>query len=259
MRTYGQYCPVARTLDVVGDRWTLLIIRELIARDGRYSDLRGALPGIATNLLADRLRQLQTDGLVEAYDAPPPVGATVYRLSDRGRGLRPVIRELASWGLPLLDAGQRDDEFRTQWLILTLRAAYGKDRGRPVMREASTTIGALRASASQGWPAFSPSSQTPSRTPSPGVTLRGAGLRIVGRDTHDVIVRGLRTGRWGMFGLGVALVARKLSIKTFDAYVLIGFASAAVLGQLFHAPAIVLAMVSAIAGWLGAAYHERHS
>ena len=69
MRSYGQYCALARALDVVGDRWTLLVVRELLARDCRYSDLREGLPGIATNLLADRLRHLEAAGLVESYDA----------------------------------------------------------------------------------------------------------------------------------------------------------------------------------------------
>lgn len=124
MRTYGQYCALARSLDVVGDRWTLLIIRELFARDSRYSDLREALTGIATNLLADRLRRLEAEGIVESYEAPPPVRATVYRLTERGRGLAPVLRSLVEWGMPLLDTGRGTDRFRSQWLMLALRVMY---------------------------------------------------------------------------------------------------------------------------------------
>lgn len=124
MRTYGQYCALARSLDIVGDRWTLLIIRELFARDGRYSDLREGLPGIATNLLADRLRQLQANGLVEPYEAPPPVRATVYRLTPRGRELGPVLKSLVQWGIPLLDEDSEDDAFRPQWLMLALKILY---------------------------------------------------------------------------------------------------------------------------------------
>jgi DNA-binding HxlR family transcriptional regulator len=124
MRSYGQFCALARSLDVLGDRWNLLIIRELFARDSRYSDLRDGLPGIATNLLADRLRQLQADEVIEAYEAPPPVRATVYRLTDRGRGLGPVMRSLVSWGMPLLATGQAGDAFRPQWLMLVLRILY---------------------------------------------------------------------------------------------------------------------------------------
>ncbi|HEX6197808.1 MAG TPA: helix-turn-helix domain-containing protein [Jiangellaceae bacterium] len=119
MRSYGQYCALARTLDVIGDRWTLLIIRELFAHDCRYSDLRDALPGIATNLLAERLRHLQHHTVIESYDAPAPVRATVYRLTERGRELGPALAALVAWGGPLL-ADQGDDEFRTHWLALGL-------------------------------------------------------------------------------------------------------------------------------------------
>jgi DNA-binding HxlR family transcriptional regulator len=124
VRSYDQFCALARALDVVGDRWTLLIIRELFARDSRYSDLRDALPGIATNLLAERLRQLQETGVIKAYDAPPPVRATVYRLTPRGRELRPAIRGLVTWGLPLLATGQGADAFRTQWLVMAVRILF---------------------------------------------------------------------------------------------------------------------------------------
>jgi DNA-binding HxlR family transcriptional regulator len=124
VRSYDQFCALARALDVVGDRWTLLIIRELFARDSRYSDLRDALPGIATNLLAERLRQLQEAGVIEAYDAPPPVRATVYRLTPRGRELRPAIRALVTWGVPLLASGQGADAFRTQWLVMPVRILF---------------------------------------------------------------------------------------------------------------------------------------
>jgi DNA-binding HxlR family transcriptional regulator len=124
VRSYGQYCALARTLDLIGDRWTLLIIRELFSRDSRYSDLREALPGIATNLLAERLRQLQDAGVIESYEAPPPVRATVYRLTPRGRELRPVIRALVTWGAPLLGDGRRADAFRTQWLVMPVRILF---------------------------------------------------------------------------------------------------------------------------------------
>ena len=124
MRSYDEFCALARALDVVGDRWTLLIIRELFARESRYSDLRDALPGIATNLLAERLRQLQEAGVVEAFDAPSPVRATVYRLTQRGRELRPAMRALVAWGLPLMASGQGADAFRTQWLVLAVRVVF---------------------------------------------------------------------------------------------------------------------------------------
>lgn len=115
---------MARALDLIGERWTLLIVRELFARECRYSDLRESLPGIATNLLASRLRQLEAEGVVESYDAPPPVRATVYRLTARGRDLRHVLRALVAWGSPLLLEGQGDDHFRSHWLSLALPIIY---------------------------------------------------------------------------------------------------------------------------------------
>lgn len=106
MKSYQQFCSVARALDAVGDRWVLLIVRELLALGpSRYSDLRRGLPGIATNLLADRLKSMEADGLIERYDAPPPVGTALFRLTDRGRELRGVLLALAQWGLPRMTTG----------------------------------------------------------------------------------------------------------------------------------------------------------
>lgn len=116
MRRYGQFCALARALDVIGDRWTLLIVRELAARPSRYSDLREGLPGIATNLLADRLRHLESEGIV-AHDET----SATYRLTERGEALAPVLRELVRWGAPLMAGGIGDDEFRPHWLPLALR------------------------------------------------------------------------------------------------------------------------------------------
>jgi DNA-binding HxlR family transcriptional regulator len=99
-RTYNQNCPVAKGLDIVGERWTLLILRELVGGARRYSDLRTELPGIATNLLADRLRGLEQTGLVERTELPPPVARTVYALSELGwRKVPPVLKSIAIFGL----------------------------------------------------------------------------------------------------------------------------------------------------------------
>jgi DNA-binding HxlR family transcriptional regulator len=119
MRSYGQYCSVSRALDVVGDRWTLLIVRELLLQGAcRYTDLREALPGIATNLLADRLRDLEAAGLIAREEAPPPIATTLFRLTPRGEELRPVVNELGRWGLPLMAGGPEGDDFRTHWLSM---------------------------------------------------------------------------------------------------------------------------------------------
>ena len=116
MRSYDQFCSIAKALDVVGDRWSLLIIRELMIRDGlRYTDLRDGLPGIATNLLADRLRDLEAAGLVRREEAPPPVATTLYHLTDAGVSLRSVLDELSLWGLQFMPAPAGTEVFRSQW------------------------------------------------------------------------------------------------------------------------------------------------
>jgi DNA-binding HxlR family transcriptional regulator len=118
MRTYGQYCAVAKALDLIGDRWTLLIVRELLLRGPcRYTDLRHGLPAIATNLLADRLRDLEQAGVVSREQAPPPVATTLFSLTSRGEELAPILRELLRWGMPLMQQGPApDDAFRAQWM-----------------------------------------------------------------------------------------------------------------------------------------------
>jgi DNA-binding HxlR family transcriptional regulator len=103
-RNYNQNCPIARGLDVLGERWTLLILRELVGGPRRYGDLRDALPGIATNLLAERLKELQEAGLVDRADLPAPIGRTVYTLSDMGwQRVLPILRSVAWFGLDRLD------------------------------------------------------------------------------------------------------------------------------------------------------------
>ncbi len=107
-KSYEQYCGVAAALDRVGDRWTLLILRELSFGPRRFTDLRSALPGIATNLLTERLRDLEDDALVEQQELPAPAARTVYVLTGDGRRIIPVLRALARFGLPFL--GEPGDE-----------------------------------------------------------------------------------------------------------------------------------------------------
>ena len=99
-KTYNQDCPVAKGLDVLGERWTLLILRELVGGPRRYSDLRAELPGIATNLLADRLRGLEQAGLVDRTELPPPIARRVYAFSELGwRKVPPVLKAIATFGI----------------------------------------------------------------------------------------------------------------------------------------------------------------
>ena len=117
MRSYNQYCAVAKSLDVVGERWTLLIVRELLLRGpSRYTDIRNGLPGIATNLLADRLQELERAGVVAREQAPPPVATTLFSLTDRGRELATVVRELGRWGVQLMGEQGPNEAFESHWL-----------------------------------------------------------------------------------------------------------------------------------------------
>lgn len=125
MRSYGEFCAVAKALDAIGDRWALLIVRELMLVGAcRYTDLQHGLPGIATNLLADRLRQLEEAGVVSRELAPPPIATTLFRLTPRGEDLLPVIRELGRWGAPLLSEAGGDEAFRSYWITLPLELYY---------------------------------------------------------------------------------------------------------------------------------------
>ncbi|KLO29450.1 HxlR family transcriptional regulator [Mycolicibacter heraklionensis] len=122
-RDYGQYCGLARALDVVGDRWNLLIVRQLLMGPARYRELRDGLSGIATNLLADRLRDLETAGVVERRLSDEG-GVVTYALTEWGAQLREPIHALVRWSTPLMIRGPQGDEFRAEWLLLALPALF---------------------------------------------------------------------------------------------------------------------------------------
>jgi DNA-binding HxlR family transcriptional regulator len=131
MRSYGQYCGLARSLEVVGDRWNLLIVRQLLIAPARYRDLIEGLPGIATNLLTDRLRDLETAGVVERRLAG--AGSVVeYALTPWGAELREPIESLLRWSTPLMVRGPEGDVFRPEWLALAVPALLdARVRDRP--------------------------------------------------------------------------------------------------------------------------------
>ncbi|MGH3712266.1 MAG: winged helix-turn-helix transcriptional regulator [Micromonosporaceae bacterium] len=133
-RSYGQYCGLARALDVVGDRWNLLIVRQLLIAPSRYRELLDGLPGVATNLLADRLRDLETAGVVERRLAEKG-NAVVYALTPWGAELREPIESLIRWSTPLMVRGPGGDRFRAEWLVVPLRALLV---GKAVPRRSST-------------------------------------------------------------------------------------------------------------------------
>jgi DNA-binding HxlR family transcriptional regulator len=123
-RTYHQHCGLARALDVVGERWTLLIVRDLLLGPRRYGDLLASLRGITTNLLAKRLRELEAASLVEKRELPPPARTTVYALTDEGRALEPAVMELARWGGRFLAAPRRGDRRDVGWALLSMKRRY---------------------------------------------------------------------------------------------------------------------------------------
>ncbi|MGP3732519.1 winged helix-turn-helix transcriptional regulator [Streptomyces sp. GDS52] len=126
-RSYDQYCSAARALDAVGDRWTLLIVRELLAGPRRYTDLHADLPGVSTDVLASRLKDMERDGLTSRRRLPPPGAAFVYELTDRGRELTPVLQALGAWGQGVLGERRPTDAVRAHWFALPLlRALEGE-------------------------------------------------------------------------------------------------------------------------------------
>src|SRR5262245_5747079 len=126
-KNYGQYCPVARTLDIVGERWTLLVIRDLMMGPKRYTDLREGLPGIATDILTARLRTLEAAGFIRRRELPRPAPATVYELTELGDRLRPAILALGQAGLSTLDAPEPGEDVRPERLVVGLRASFRRD------------------------------------------------------------------------------------------------------------------------------------
>ncbi|MER5255847.1 MULTISPECIES: winged helix-turn-helix transcriptional regulator [unclassified Streptomyces] len=126
-RSYDQSCPAARALDVVGGRWSLLIVRELLLGPKRYTDLVAGLPGIGPNVLAERLRALRDAGVLSQSKLPPPAPSAVYELTELGAAMRPVVDELTRWGMRLPTASRPGDTFRLNWVLGCLRASFRPD------------------------------------------------------------------------------------------------------------------------------------
>ena len=126
-KSYAQYCPVAHALELVGERWALLIVRELLNGPKRYTDLADALPGIGTNILAGRLRDLEDGGVIEKRRLPPPAAAKVYELTEYGEGLREPLYALARWGAKSLGPPTSADSLSPGWLLNAVRATCAVD------------------------------------------------------------------------------------------------------------------------------------
>lgn len=123
-RRYHQFCGCARALDVIGERWTLLIVRDLLLGPRRYGDLLEGLPGMTTNLLAKRLREMVEHGLLEKITLPPPASGTAYQLTALGWELEPVVLAVGRFGARYLDAPRKDDAVNLRWGLVSLKRRY---------------------------------------------------------------------------------------------------------------------------------------
>jgi len=195
VRSYNEYCAIAQALDVVGERWSLLVVRELLIRGpSRYTDLRFGLPGIATNLLADRLRELEQAGIVEREEAPPPVATTLFKLTPRGRELEPVLQALGRWGGPMVRRPIGENEFRSHWLAIPLET-HLKDRSphaAPQTIEIRTADQPMLVEVGGG-----KVDVRPGKADHPDLTLTGSASQILGLLLHqlefnEAKVRGLK-------------------------------------------------------------------
>jgi DNA-binding HxlR family transcriptional regulator len=133
-RTYGQYCGLAKALDLVGERWALLVVRELVLGPKRFTDLLDGLPGVSTNVLATRLRGLERAGVVERKVLPPPAASAVYQLTGYGRALEPSLAALGRWGAASLGGREPGQALRSHWLALALKAFFHSEEAAGVTR-----------------------------------------------------------------------------------------------------------------------------
>jgi DNA-binding HxlR family transcriptional regulator len=138
MKRYGQVCAIARTLDVVGERWSLLLVRELTFGPRRYRDLATGLPGIPSHVLAARLKDLQAAGVITRRTLPAPTDVTVYELTDAGRALQPALHELLDWGLRYGPKPSQDDAVQPGWGLL---GAAGRPSALPAGQSCELRVG----------------------------------------------------------------------------------------------------------------------
>jgi DNA-binding HxlR family transcriptional regulator len=123
-RSYGQFCGIARALDLVGERWALLVVRELVLGPKRFSDLCAGLPGIGSNVLTTRLRELVAAGVIARRQLPPPAASTVYELTEYGQELVPVLLALGRWGARMLGERKEGESLRSEWIGVALHAYF---------------------------------------------------------------------------------------------------------------------------------------
>ena len=199
-RSYGQMCGLALSLDLLGERWTLLILRELARGPKRFGDLAEGLEGIGTNLLSARLKSLEENGLIEKVTLPPPASVAAYDLADRGRDLEPVLEDLALWGFGLFPNGDEGPDLKVKaaWAAMSMKTVMERsDTVAPDGTYAFSVESELfwlrvvdgRAVLRDGLPPFEPDLTAEFGTEgffgvaSGNLTLEQSGVRIEGEDT----------------------------------------------------------------------------
>jgi DNA-binding HxlR family transcriptional regulator/putative sterol carrier protein len=138
---YSQYCALARTLDVAGDRWTLLIVRELTPGPRRFTDLLDGLPGISRNLLTERLRALERDGIIARRELPPPAARQVYELTDDGRDLATAMAPLIAWGVRRIGDRKPGETFRARWPAVAMAGLADREAAKGVSESYQFLVG----------------------------------------------------------------------------------------------------------------------
>jgi DNA-binding HxlR family transcriptional regulator/putative sterol carrier protein len=138
---YQQYCALARTLDVAGDRWTLLIVRELTPGPRRFTDLLDGLPGVSRNLLTERLRALERDGIIARQELPPPAARQVYELTDDGRDLAVAMAPLIAWGARRIGDRKPGESFRARWPAVAMAGLADREAARGVSETYQYLVG----------------------------------------------------------------------------------------------------------------------
>jgi DNA-binding HxlR family transcriptional regulator len=202
-RSYEQACTLALTLDVVGERWTLLLIRELMLGPQRFTDLLEGLPGIGRNLLAARLRHLEDAGLVARGELPPPAASQVYELTDDGWALGPALAALGRWGVERLNRPPKRYTFRPAWAMFPLSYMANHEAARGVHETYEFRIGgdAFHLRVKDG--VVEPRSGV-AQNPDLVVTMDAATLRGLFMEDLDP-VEGLSSGRIAVEGPPEAL------------------------------------------------------
>lgn len=140
-RSYQQYCPLARAMDAIGDRWTMLILRELFFAPKRFTDIEARLEGIAPNLLSRRLKELEARAMVRRRRLEPPASATVYEITPRALGLRTAMLELSKWGIQFLGPYDGEEKFSIEWLVPMLEEMADREAARGVWDVYQLVIG----------------------------------------------------------------------------------------------------------------------